>query len=942
MKEKLGTLRFLVLGLALAGVSIFIFIGTISPYTETRAQLKLLQSQIRAAVAAERFLRYSTLEIKEVIDYGLIAEGEDREEELQNNGEAIRRYREEASSALGELRVAAETAAKTSTARQLQDNLLVIASLEQGYANLARTEVHLRDLSEHSASRKQLAAIVRAESIPFAAIPSASNQIVYEQVTIMQAGISHLSGNLDGVVLYSGKELRSRAERMHASALKNVQAGLYAGFFTQSLNNFSEFLLTEKETNASHVSQLNQEMQAIEEWKIEDARDPEPRRSAELKQLQELEQSSRQFHEYADRVIDMVRQGHKERAVNFVERTFEPLISTPLLENMNALEAAEEKQLSTDSDFIGRQLATSLWLTSGAMIIILCGAMTSPFLLYRAYAKDQEIAERKKVQAQLQKAKEAAEAASRTKSTFLTTMSHEIRTPLNGILGMTELVLNTELTSEQRENLGLVKLSGESLLGVINDILDFSRVEAGKLEMEPIPFELGDSVEETMRALSFRAHQKGLELIYEMRPEVPKSLFGDPGRIRQILANLVSNSIKFTERGEIFVCIDKENETADFVYLHFAVKDTGVGIPADKRGDIFDAFSQADGSLTRKHGGTGLGLTICARLVEMMQGRIWVESELGEGSTFHVIVRVAKQQLPGSRPSPFALEQLQGLEVLIVDDNLTNQQVLHRMLSRWGLQPTAVDGGHAAQQTLEAARKAGSPFSLILLDDQMPIMDGFTLVEQIRKHAQFGGAIIMMLTSTGQTGVTRGSDLGISRFLLKPVRQGELLEAICQVLNKRSQQEPAPLLTRQTLPEDKRRARILVAEDNGVNQTLVRRLLEKRGYFVTVAGDGRAAFEAFQAEAFDLVLMDLQMPEMDGFEATAAIREREKHTGGHIPIVAITAHASEGDQEKCLLSGMDGFTTKPIRTSELFAVIEKILGDIPKPESPEVAKPLPL
>jgi two-component system sensor histidine kinase/response regulator len=325
-----------------------------------------------------------------------------------------------------------------------------------------------------------------------------------------------------------------------------------------------------------------------------------------------------------------------------------------------------------------------------------------------------------------------------------------------------------------------------------------------------------------------------------------------------------------------------------------------------------------------------------------MQGRIWVESELGEGSTFHVIVRVAKQQLPRSRPSPFGLEQLQGLEVLIVDDNVTNQQVLHRMFSRWGMRPTAVDGGHAAQQTLEAAKKAGSPFSLILLDDQMPIMDGFTHVEQIRKNGQFGGAIIMMLTSTGETGVTRGSDLGISRFLLKPVRQGELLEAICQGLNKRSQQEPAPRLTRHTLPEDKRRAHILVAEDNAVNQTLVRRLLEKRGYLVTVANDGRAAFEAFQAEAFDLVLMDLQMPEMDGFEATAAIREREKHIGGHIPIVAITAHASEGDQEKCLVSGMDGFTTKPIRTSELFAVIEKILGDIPKPESPEVAKPLPL
>jgi two-component system sensor histidine kinase/response regulator len=639
----------------------------------------------------------------------------------------------------------------------------------------------------------------------------------------------------------------------------------------------------------------------------------------------------------------MVRQGHKKRAVNFVERTFEPLINTPLLENMNKLEAAEEKQLTADSDFIGRRLTTSLWLTSGAVMVILCGAMASPFLLYRAYAKDQEIAERKKAQAELQKAKEGAEAASRTKSTFLTTMSHEIRTPLNGILGMTELVLNTELTSEQRESLGLVKLSGESLLGVINDILDFSRVEAGKLEMESIPFKLSESLGETMRALSFRAHQKGLELIYEVQPDVPESLFGDPGRIRQIVVNLVGNSIKFTELGEVFVSVDKESESADNVRLHFAVKDTGVGIPDDTHGKIFDACSQADGSLSRKYGGTGLGLTICARLVEMMDGRIWVESELGKGSTFHVIIRVAKQQLPRSRPSLLKLEQLKDLQALIVDDNVTNRQVLHGILSRWGMKTTAVDGGHAALQTLEAAKKAGRPFSLILLDGQMPVMDGFMLAAQIQNNPQFVNAIIMMLTLTSQVGdATRCRDLGVSRYLLKPVRQGELLDAICQVLNKRTQVVPAPLLTRHILPEDKHRARILLAEDNAVNQTLAKRILEKRGYSVTVAGDGRAALEAFQAEAFDLVLMDIQMPEMDGFEATAAIREREKHTGGHIPIVAITAHALEGDQEKCLASEMDGFTTKPIRTSELFAVIERMLGDTAKSETAEVAKPLPL
>jgi hypothetical protein len=443
MKGKLGLLRFLLLGVALAGISIFIFMSTISPYTKTRMQLEILKSQIRAAVAAERFLRYSTVEIKEVIDYGLIQESEDRQEELQGNAAAVKRNRVEASRYLAELRVAIEAAQQTSTQRQLQDKLVILTRLEQEYANLGRIEARLSELSGNFTSRKQLAVIVRAESVHFAAVSAASNQMVYDVVRIMRRGISRLSGNLDGIVLYYGEELRGRAEGMHLTADKNVQAGLYAQYFTEALINFSEFLLTEDQANASRVHKLNQEMQAIEEWKIEDAKDPEPQRTLELKQLEELAKFSRQFHEYADRVIEMVRQGHKERALNFVEKTFEPLINTPLLDNMNELEAAEEKQLFADSEFISRRLTSSLSLTSGAMLIILCGALTSPFLLYRVFVREQEIAGRKKSQAELQKAKEGAEAASRTKSTFLATMSHEIRTPLNGILGMTDLVLSS-------------------------------------------------------------------------------------------------------------------------------------------------------------------------------------------------------------------------------------------------------------------------------------------------------------------------------------------------------------------------------------------------------------------------------------------------------------------------------------------------------------------
>ncbi len=614
-------------------------------------------------------------------------------------------------------------------------------------------------------------------------------------------------------------------------------------------------------------------------------------------------------------------------------------------------------EISLESRVSGITLDNSIFVQPGffitevslTLLLLAVSCLTVLFFCFRfRKSRWHELELEKKVAertVELQQAKQAADLANQAKSDFLANMSQQIRAPMNGIIGMTDLALDTDQPEQLRQYLQMVKASADSLLTIINDVLDLSKIEAGKLELDSVGFMLRDTVFSALRPMAAQAHQKGVELIIQVHPEVADTLLGDPGRFRQILLNLVGNAIKFTEQGEIVVevgyfrgsspeaaCVHADSPPSftpgTRCTLHVIIRDTGIGIPPEKQKEIFDPFVQMNGpSLLRSHG-TGLGLTISTHLVKRMEGEIWLESQINQGSTFHFALPFMIQPACPISKMPVPEVDLQGIRVLAVDDNATSRKLLESMLSSHQMTVTLVDSGVAALNVMKQGAMEGNPYRLALVDLHMPVMDGFMLAELIRQDPALSKAMLILISSGGLRGDSQKCrQAGISAYLTKPVRQSELIQAIVTVLGKPPAAKPAQLVTRYSLRRDSQLLRILLVEDNVANQKMALRMLEKKGHSVVVADNGHQALEHFRKDHFDLVLMDLHMPEMSGHETASAIRAWEKKNESHVPVVGMTAHAVKGDRETCLEAGMDGYVMKPIRAQELWDEIDRVISE---------------
>ncbi len=593
--------------------------------------------------------------------------------------------------------------------------------------------------------------------------------------------------------------------------------------------------------------------------------------------------------------------------------------------------------------FVQRDRTRKYLETTLSLVIDTKGDVTG----FRGLLRD--VTRRKLAEAMYQE-KLRAESASRSKSEFLANMSHEIRTPLNSIIGLIELTLDSDLSDDQREDLEVVISAAYALLSLINDILDFSKIEAGKLELEYIPFNLPEFIGESLRILAAKAHEKHLELAYRVDPAVPDIVVGDPSRVRQIILNLVGNAIKFTDQGEIVVTVEAERGNQNPYHLAFNVRDTGIGIPKEKQEAIFGAFSQADGSTTRKYGGTGLGLAVSKQLVSLMNGRIWIESpvsvghllskndEMGPGSAFHFNAHFRKAPKETQTAAAMPDINVKAKKVLVVDDNFSNLEITMELMESWEMVPIGTTSAQKAKEIIMDAQKSGSPYEIILIDSDMPEVDGLSLVKWLGKQKDLDIKTILMLTSLRDRQQVNLEDLKISSVITKPVRPSDLLDAIIKaIIQPEGQIQGEMQVAEPETAHPDLALSILVAEDTPFNQKFISRLLDKWGYTTKIVGNGHKAVAAVSQDSYDIILMDVQMPEMDGFEATAKIRELEAQKGTHTPIIAMTAHAMKGDRERCLEAGMDDYVPKPISAEALANAIRNLIKDKPEPHKKEAA-----